>query len=123
MLFQSAISGLFQRLKKNLDQQTNQARKADAFKRLAFYEDQQLDYIQTRLAEIFSEPDKLTPAFCNVVRKVINQLAQVYGNPATRIIEGTDRDQEIFTELTQAAALPIKIKREIGEIGRDSDVH
>ncbi|BBO73865.1 hypothetical protein DSCW_12820 [Desulfosarcina widdelii] len=67
MLFQSQVPTLFQKLNMQLDQQANQARKADTVKRLAFYEDQQLDYVLARLAEIFSEPEKLTPAFCNVV--------------------------------------------------------
>ena len=110
MLFQSAIPGLFQRLNMNLDQQANQQRKADAVKRLAFYEDQQLDYIQARLAEIFSEPEKLSPVFVNVVKKVVNNLAAVYGMPAIRSVEGTDRDQAIFEEISTSTGLPVKLK-------------
>lgn len=110
MLFQSQIPALFQRLNLQLDQAANQARKADARKRLDFYEDAQLAYLEARLAELFSEPEKLSPVFVNVVKKITNNLSAVYGMPAIRTVEGTERDQAIFTEISSSCGLPVKLK-------------
>lgn len=110
MLFQSMVPELFHQLNMQLDQSANANRKIEMAKRLDFYHDVQVDYIAERLAQIFSEPDKLTPCFVNVVKKVINNLAQVYARDAVREIEGLEKDEEIFQNLCLTSALPIKMK-------------
>ena len=110
MLFQSQIPGLFQQLHMNLDQAANTARKADAAKRLAYYYDAQVDYIIEQLQKTFSEPEKLTPCFVNIVKKVINNLSMVYLKDAIRTIEGNVSDQKIFSEISKSSALPVKVK-------------
>jgi hypothetical protein len=110
MLFQSAVPGLFQQLNIELDQAANTSRKIQTAKRLDFYHDVHLDYIQERLAQIFSEPEKLTPVFINVVKKVINNLAMVYARDAVREVEGTESDKEIYSGVIRSSALPVKMK-------------
>jgi len=91
-------------------QEATRQRKEDAAKRLDFYNDFQVDYIKEALAAHFSNPDKLTPCFVNIVRKVINRLAMVYVQDARRKVDGTDRDQEIFQEIERGAWLGAKWK-------------
>lgn len=91
-------------------QEATRARKSDAAKRLDYYHDFQTDYIKDALAAHFSNPEKLTPCFVNIVRKVINRLAMVYVQDARRKVEGTDRDQEIFSEIERGAWLGAKWK-------------
>lgn len=110
MLFQSAVPGIFQRMSMDLDQAANSARKSDTVKRLDFYHDQQEAYVVERLQQIFSEPDKLTPTFTNIVKKIVNQLAQVYAHDAIREVTGTDSDKGIFSAICDSAALSVKMK-------------
>lgn len=110
MLFQSVVPGLFQQMNMDLDQAANTARKTATAKRLDFYHDIQADYIVEQLEANFSNPDKLTPYFTNVVKKIINNLAMVYAVDAVREVEGTERDKEIFKEVVEASTLPIKMK-------------
>lgn len=110
MLFRSQVPGIFQQMNMELDQAANRARKADARKRLDFYHDTQVDYIQEQLELHFSNPEKLTPYFVNIVKKVINNLAMVYGQPAVREVEGESKDGDIFKEIVESSALPVKVK-------------
>jgi len=110
VLFRSQIPGLFQRMNMELDQAANTARKTATAKRLDFYHDVQVDYIIERLALYFTNYTKLTPYFVNIVKKVINNLAMVYAQDSVREVEGTDRDREIFKEVTETASLPLKMK-------------
>jgi hypothetical protein len=88
----------------------NLARKQDARKRIAFFEDYQLGYIEQELSKYFSEPEKLKICFINIVKKIINLLAMVYVQDAKREVEGTERDREIFSEIAKSTALPVKWK-------------
>lgn len=91
-------------------QEATRQRKAEAAKRLDYYHDFQTDYIKEALALHFTDPDKLTPCFVNIVRKVINRLAMVYVQDARRKVDGTDRDNEIFQEIERGAWLGAKWK-------------
>jgi hypothetical protein len=110
MLFQSAIPGLFQQLNIQLDQAANTTRKLQTAKRLDFYHDVHLDYTAERLAQLFSEPEKLTPVFVNIVKKVIGNLAMVYARDAVREVEGSKTDKELFNAIIRSSALPVKMK-------------
>lgn len=111
MLFQSVVPGLFQKMDMQIEEAANRARKAETAKRLDFYHDVQVDYVTDRLNELFSDPEKLTPCFVNIVKKITNQLAQVYAHEAVReIAAGTDQDREIFNEISTSAGLSVKMK-------------
>ena len=110
MLFNSAVPGIFQQMSMDIDQAANRARKEATAKRLDFYHDVQVDYIKAQLALAFSNPEKLTPYFVNIVKKVINNLAMVYGQPAVREIEGAAQDKAIFKEIVESSALSVKLK-------------
>jgi len=110
MLFQSQVPGLFKQLNLQLDQAANTARKTNTAKRLDYYHDIQFDYISGHIATIFSNPDAITPVFINIVKKITNNLAAVYGRDAIREISGSEKDQEIFKSICQSSALPIKMK-------------
>jgi len=111
MLFQSTVPGLFQQMSMNLDQAANTARKTDTAKRLDFYHDVQVDYIIEQLEANFSNPEKLTPYFVNIVKKIINNLAMVYAQDATReAVDGTERDTEVSEGVVETSALSLKMK-------------
>lgn len=86
------------------------ARKAEAGKRIDYYHDSQLSYIEEMLQSRYTEPDKFKPAFLNITKKIINVLGMTYLKPALREIEGSASDQEIYTEIIKSSALPIKMK-------------
>lgn len=88
----------------------NTARKADAEKRLAYYHDEQLPYLHDMLVAKFAEPEKLTPCFVNVVKKIVDLKARVYADDPKRIVDGTDSDKTLFAEIAEGCALNIKLK-------------
>ena len=110
MLFESTVQDVMARVLASARKQANTARKEETAKRVGYYQDQQLDYLAAKLNKIWAEPDKLTPVFLNVVRKVINNLAMVYREEPKREIDGIDRDREIFTELAGSMNLNAKMK-------------
>ena len=52
----------------------NSARKAEAAKRLNYYHDAQLEYLEAQLDELFADPSKMLKVELNIVKKVINSL-------------------------------------------------
>ena len=58
----------------------------------------------------FSEPERLSPCFVNICRKIINNLSMVYCEDAAREVEGTTTDHKIFTEISESTALSMKMK-------------
>ena len=110
MLFSSNASKTVQNLFDLASRQANTARKEEAAKRLDYYRDAQVDHIQAQLAAKFTEPSKLTPAFVNIVKKVTNNLAMTYLEPPKREVDGSQKDQEIFTEIANTTGLDGKLK-------------
>lgn len=88
----------------------NTTRKTDARKRLDFYHDGQLNYLADDLKKRFRHPEKLRPVFVNIVKKIVNRLAQVYQQEPKRTIEGTDQDQAVFKEMARMCSLDMKLK-------------
>ncbi len=85
-------------------------RKNDTIKRLSYYHDEQEAYIKDALALHYMDPDAFSPAFFNVVKKIVNQLAMIYLADAERAVDGTDRDKEILKEIIQSTSLNPKMK-------------
>ena len=99
MLFQSTVPVLFQKLHSQVYNTENTARKKGIAKRLNFYHDEQLVCLEEKLDELFSDPSKMVKIELNVVRKVINNLAQIYREPPVREIQGSDvRDRILSTD-------------------------
>ena len=96
MLWQSVAPTILSKQYDDYNSGQEAARRADARKRIAFYEDNQFPYIFEELSKYFSEPEKLKICFVNLCKKIVNSLAMVYMQDAKREIEGTDRDKEIF---------------------------
>jgi hypothetical protein len=111
MLFQSTVPVLFQKLHSQVYNSENTARKKEMAKRLNFYHDEQLVYLEEKLDELFSDPSKMVKIELNVVRKVINNLAQIYRVPPVREIQGSDDDKQLYKELAQACTLDVKLKQ------------
>ena len=53
----------------------------------------------------------MTPCQINIVRKVINQLACVYIEPAKRTIEGGEKDQQLFDGIARGSMLDAVMKQ------------
>jgi len=111
MLFQSVIPGLFQQLNMNVNTSANQARKEAAAKRIAYYFDEQLEYLESKLDELFSDPSSMVKVELNIVKKIINNLSQTYREPPSRIIDGSKKDQELYSEMLEGCNLNIKMKQ------------
>jgi hypothetical protein len=111
MLFQSVVPSLFQRLNFQADSQANLTRKLDTAKRLDFYHDEQLDHLEVKLSELFSDPSTMVKVELNIVKKVINNLTQVYREPPIRIIEGSEKDQKLYAEIIENCFLDVKLKQ------------
>jgi len=91
---------------------TDTSRKTDAVKRLDFYLDNTEPYVRDYLAATFPTTEKdLFPAFFNIVKKIINLLSSVYGEPANRsLIDATDKDLETFDTIIDTMNLDEKMK-------------
>ena len=110
MLFQSQVPIIFNRLNLQADSAASLTRKTETAKRLDLYHDAQLDHLETRLNQLFSDPSSMVQVCLNITKKVINNLAQVYREAPVRIIEGTDSDKELFAGIIEAMALDVKLK-------------
>ena len=111
MLFNSTAPAIVKEALQGAGISANAARKDAIAKRLDYYCDQQIDHLAAALSKRFSKPEKLTPAFINVVRKVTDRLAMTYCEPASRAIEGSQQNQDIFAEISQQCALDVKLKQ------------
>lgn len=111
MLFQSQVPIIFNRLNLQADSAASLARKTETAKRLDLYHDAQLDHLETRLNELFSDPSAMVKVCLNVVKKVVNNLAQVYREAPVRIIEGAEKDKELFAGIIEVMALDVKLKQ------------
>jgi len=88
------------------------ARKREAAKRLNYFHSSQLEELESLLNTYFSEPDKLQKVCLNVVRKIIVNLSQIYLQPPKReLVNGTDRDKEIYQQILENSAFDAKIKQ------------
>jgi hypothetical protein len=111
MLFQSSVPFTINKIGFDLSSHANQARKQEAAKRLDYYHDEQLSHLEVRLNELFSDPSSMVKVELNLVKKIINNLAQVYRENPIRTIEGTEKEQEIFSKLAVTCGLNIKLKQ------------
>jgi hypothetical protein len=111
MLFQSSVPQIFQNMNLKLYSADNSVRKAEAAKRLNFYHDSQLEYLEAQLDELFADPSKMLKVSLNIVKKVINSLAQIYTQPPVRAIEGSARDREIYKQIVCDSRLDLKLKQ------------
>jgi len=111
MLFQSQVPIIFSRLNLQADSATSLARKTETAKRLDLYHDAQLDHLETRLNELFSDPSSMVKTCLNVVKKVVNNLAQVYRESPTRLIDGTDSDKALYAGIVEGMALDVRLKQ------------
>lgn len=91
--------------------QAETTRKANAIKRLDYYNGDQLAYIEEQLAVKFKEPDKLQPAFINVTKKIINNLATAYVESPKREVDGCQKDKDIAQDIYEQAAINLKMKQ------------
>jgi hypothetical protein len=112
MLFISQVPALFEKMELTLHTTANQQRKTEAAKRLEFYHDYQLERLTEQLTQLFSDPDKFTKLSLNIIKKVINNLAQVYREPPVRTLEGgSEKDQQLYSEILEQSAFDIKMKQ------------
>lgn len=111
MLFFSKAKSMVDATMDEIHRQINQARKDETAKRLDYYRSNQIDYIQAEIKKHFANPEKLTPVFINLTRKIIDNLAQTYCKPAIRQIEGTERDQATYKEILNTTSMDVVMKQ------------
>ena len=112
MLFQSSVPHIFNKMNLELYSADTADRKAETAKRLNYYHDAQLSYLSSQLEELFAEPDKMLRVELNVVKKVINSLAQTYTTPPTReLLNATDKDRQIYKDILTYSKFDLKLKQ------------
>jgi hypothetical protein len=112
MLFQSSVPALFKSMNLTYNSSVVQTRKIEHAKRLNFYHDSQLERLEEQLNELFSDPSSMVKVTLNIVKKVVNNLAQVYREPPVRILENaTKKDQELYSKILKESAFDIKMKQ------------
>ena len=111
MLFQSMVPAVFKEMTTKTYGMANIERKKEASKRLDFYHDDHLDYLEETLNQLFSDPSVMLKAHLNIIRKIVTQLAMVYKTPPARTIEGSEQDQERFNEMIKQASLDVKLRQ------------
>ncbi len=111
MLFNSIVPQIIQGTIKTAATLESSQRKVEAEKRLDYYQSNQADYIIETLNEHFAHPERLTPVFVNLTRKIIDNLAMVYCEPAQRQVDGTERDRELYTEIAKTAGFNLVMKQ------------
>lgn len=90
----------------------NRERKEIAAKRIDYYYHFQSEYISKQLARYVTKVDSLRPCFVNIVKKIINQLAMVYIQDATRTLSSASKsDIEIFQRIERTASLGARWKQ------------
>jgi hypothetical protein len=80
----------------------SELRRKDMQKRIDYYYDKQLSYLDDNLKKQFKKPDnlKLQKEFDNVTSLIIDELAVIYAQePIRKIINGTDKDQELYERI------------------------
>ena len=110
MLFQSQAAKFVSTALKAAVDQADRQRKERASKLLLMYQGEQEIFIRDNLSRTHKQPERLTPLFVNIVRKVINLKAMVYAQDCRRTIEGTETDQKIFTEIETGSNLAVAMK-------------
>jgi len=111
MLFQSVVPELFNKMGIIFSTQANNLRKAEAAKRLNVYHGAQLERLSEQLNELFSDPSSMVQVSLSIVKKVINNLAQVYREPPTRTLDGSERDQQLYAEILEQSSFDVKMKQ------------
>ena len=111
MLFQSTVSNVTNLMSLQASSQANEARKLAHAKALDLYHSQGLSHLEQRLAEVFSEPEKFSLVTLNIVRKIVNQQAQTYREPAKRTLEGTEADQRLYSQICEDCAFDLVLKQ------------
>ena len=111
MLFQSKVNEVISNTYQEWIDQNNVARKSEVIKRLDYYRSNQAEYIAEELAKHFANPEKLSPVFINIVRKIIDNLALTYCKPAKREVDGTEKDIGLFKEITKSALFDTAMKQ------------
>ena len=110
MLWTSGVKSVTDRMLIEAESKANYERKKFARKALDFYHGCQLEALWDDIKSTYIDPSAFKPAFVNITKKIINQLSIVYIAPANRIIDGTDSDKEIFSEIIESSSLDIKMK-------------
>jgi hypothetical protein len=112
MLFQSQVPAIFNQIGLELYSSATSARKRNAAQKLNFYFDLQLERLEEQLAELFSSPENMVKVSLNVVKKVINNLSQVYFTPPVRALENaTEKDEQIYKQILEQSAFDLKMKQ------------
>lgn len=91
-------------------QESEARRKDEASKMLDYYCNGQLDYIAEDIRKTI-ERDDIVPLGLNIVHKVIRNLAMVYIQDAVRVVDGSDQDKAILSEIETSTAMPVKMKQ------------
>lgn len=108
---QSILENLTREVWQRAQRQADTLRKDDTSRKLDFYNDEQREHILKEIATRYKWPEKLLPVSVNVVKKITRALSMVSLQDATRLVNGTEQDAAIYSEIEDSAALPSKMKQ------------
>ena len=92
-------------------EKSSRERKDDTTKRLSFYHDEQVSYIQQALTVHYVDVSQFTPTFFNVVKKITNQLSIgfIWLMPK-ETLTALDVIKQAFSEIVESSSLNMKMK-------------
>jgi len=85
-----------------MDRESSKKRRKDMQKRLDYYKDKQLQYLNEILNNAFQKPDqlKLQKEFYNVTSIVIDEISTIYSKePIRKLVNANKSDEEIFEKI------------------------
>ncbi|MET4698864.1 hypothetical protein ABIE65_001886 [Constrictibacter sp. MBR-5] len=92
---------------------SSSARKAEADKRLRYYADEQADETINLIRRRFSEGDSFRVFSLNIVKKIVDKLANLYRLPPRRVFDGMDQlaGEDIYRALNADVRLKVAQRR------------
>lgn len=111
MLFAPKTGGITRIAFREAMQNAQSQRKESTAHRLDLYNNAIIEHMLEQIHTVYKTPEHISPVTVNILRKIINRLACVYLQDATRTIDGTETDKHIYAAIEDSTALPVRMKQ------------
>ena len=111
MFFAPKTTEIVQNAFRESMQNAQSQRKQSTAHRLDLYNNAIIEHMLEQIRTVYKTPEHVSPVTVNILRKIINRLACVYLQDATRTIDGTETDKHIYAVIEDSTALPVRMKQ------------
>lgn len=111
MLFSSKTTAIADSAYRQALRDAQTQRKQSTALKLDLYSNALVDHVLEQIRRTYKTPENIAPVSVNILRKIVNRLASVYLQDATRTIDGTEQDKNIYATIEDSAALPVRMKQ------------